>query len=302
MRGEMIHTGRKESHSVQFQRAVKRMHVPSKIENSKYTWWLTCGTIRSKKGALRAFTVGTHGERRRHEPRATFNEPCIVYLARDATARSTLTDRNTLYYLLAFCVLFYACMTNWPMWSPPMYEIDDRLSPDHEKTIVERLLFYHPESQEKIGPGIDYIKSRASLPIQPDRSIHLSGQSQKYPNITKTHSVGYSNNRGVDFHYRRTKQWLYGFAQKMVTIVSSSDILEGEDLMREQCLLLSASPESNFILHWFYDIYSSLQADEENKKVKRVQWRRSPLLCEWKLSSMIKYPVGGKHLGRFCAW
>ncbi|KAK8921859.1 hypothetical protein KSP39_PZI020402 [Platanthera zijinensis] len=38
------------------------------------------------------------------------------------------------------------------------YEIDDRLSPDHEKTIVEKLLFYHPESQEKIGPGIDYIK------------------------------------------------------------------------------------------------------------------------------------------------
>ncbi|XP_020575645.1 protein DCL, chloroplastic isoform X2 [Phalaenopsis equestris] len=38
------------------------------------------------------------------------------------------------------------------------YEIDDRLSADHEKTIVEKLLLYHPESEKKIGCGIDYIK------------------------------------------------------------------------------------------------------------------------------------------------
>ncbi|XP_028550713.1 protein DCL, chloroplastic isoform X3 [Dendrobium catenatum] len=38
------------------------------------------------------------------------------------------------------------------------YEIDDRLSSDHEKTIVEKLLLYHPESEKKIGCGVEYIK------------------------------------------------------------------------------------------------------------------------------------------------
>ncbi|KAL0909330.1 hypothetical protein M5K25_020187 [Dendrobium thyrsiflorum] len=38
------------------------------------------------------------------------------------------------------------------------YEIGDRLSSDHEKTIVEKLLFYHPESEKKIGCGVEYIK------------------------------------------------------------------------------------------------------------------------------------------------
>ncbi|KAF8052131.1 hypothetical protein N665_1598s0003 [Sinapis alba] len=33
----------------------------------------------------------------------------------------------------------------------------DRLSPEHEKTIVEMLLPYHPEVEKKIGCGIDYI-------------------------------------------------------------------------------------------------------------------------------------------------
>jgi len=37
------------------------------------------------------------------------------------------------------------------------YENGDRLSPEHEKTIVEKLLPFHPESQKKIGCGIDYI-------------------------------------------------------------------------------------------------------------------------------------------------
>ncbi|KAL5705719.1 hypothetical protein ACHQM5_023983 [Ranunculus cassubicifolius] len=38
------------------------------------------------------------------------------------------------------------------------YGRGDRLSPEHEKTILERLLPYHPESEKKIGCGIDYIK------------------------------------------------------------------------------------------------------------------------------------------------
>ncbi|KAL8145166.1 protein DCL homolog, chloroplastic-like [Apium graveolens] len=37
------------------------------------------------------------------------------------------------------------------------YESGDRLSPEHEKTILERLLPYHPECEKKIGSGVDYI-------------------------------------------------------------------------------------------------------------------------------------------------
>ncbi|WCJ35424.1 Protein DCL chloroplastic [Euphorbia peplus] len=37
------------------------------------------------------------------------------------------------------------------------YENGDRLSPEHEATILERLLPYHPEYNKKIGCGIDYI-------------------------------------------------------------------------------------------------------------------------------------------------
>ncbi|KAJ6847117.1 protein DCL, chloroplastic isoform X1 [Iris pallida] len=37
------------------------------------------------------------------------------------------------------------------------YESGDRLIPEHEKTITERLLPYHPEFEKKIGSGIDFI-------------------------------------------------------------------------------------------------------------------------------------------------
>ncbi|XVE94905.1 hypothetical protein REPUB_Repub02eG0049900 [Reevesia pubescens] len=37
------------------------------------------------------------------------------------------------------------------------YGSGDRLSLEHERTILERLLPYHPESEKKIGCGIDYI-------------------------------------------------------------------------------------------------------------------------------------------------
>ncbi|WOK96196.1 hypothetical protein Cni_G04903 [Canna indica] len=37
------------------------------------------------------------------------------------------------------------------------YESGDRLSIEHEKIILERLLPYHPECENKIGCGIDYI-------------------------------------------------------------------------------------------------------------------------------------------------
>ncbi|XP_061343209.1 protein DCL homolog, chloroplastic [Gastrolobium bilobum] len=37
------------------------------------------------------------------------------------------------------------------------YESGDRLSPEHEKAILEKLLPFHPEYENKIGCGIDYI-------------------------------------------------------------------------------------------------------------------------------------------------
>ncbi|XP_059633849.1 protein DCL, chloroplastic [Cornus florida] len=37
------------------------------------------------------------------------------------------------------------------------YGSGDRLSPEHEKTILEKLLPYHPECEKKIGCGVDYI-------------------------------------------------------------------------------------------------------------------------------------------------
>lgn len=37
------------------------------------------------------------------------------------------------------------------------YAVGDRLSPDHQRTILQRLLPYHPECEKKIGPGVDYI-------------------------------------------------------------------------------------------------------------------------------------------------
>ncbi|KAG5543469.1 hypothetical protein RHGRI_016259 [Rhododendron griersonianum] len=37
------------------------------------------------------------------------------------------------------------------------YESGERLSPQHEKVILERFLPYHPECEMKIGCGVDYI-------------------------------------------------------------------------------------------------------------------------------------------------
>ncbi|XP_021651780.2 protein DCL homolog, chloroplastic isoform X2 [Hevea brasiliensis] len=50
------------------------------------------------------------------------------------------------------------------------YENGDRLSPEHERTVVERLLPYHPECKKKIGCGIDYIT----------RLAHKSSQCKKH--------------------------------------------------------------------------------------------------------------------------
>lgn len=54
------------------------------------------------------------------------------------------------------------------------YENGDRLSPEHEKTIVEKLLPFHPESQKKIGCGIDYITVYLSLSLTNSMCINQS--------------------------------------------------------------------------------------------------------------------------------
>jgi Protein of unknown function (DUF3223) len=40
------------------------------------------------------------------------------------------------------------------------YECVERLSPEHESAIRDKLLPYHPEYEKKVGCGINYIKVR----------------------------------------------------------------------------------------------------------------------------------------------
>ncbi|GMN35150.1 hypothetical protein TIFTF001_005124 [Ficus carica] len=60
------------------------------------------------------------------------------------------------------------------------YESGDRLSPEHEKTILERLLPFHPEFEKKIGCGVNYItvgyhpdfeRSRCLFVVQKDGKL-----------------------------------------------------------------------------------------------------------------------------------
>ncbi|KAF4347537.1 hypothetical protein CsatB_007263 [Cannabis sativa] len=60
------------------------------------------------------------------------------------------------------------------------YQSGDRLSPEHEKIVIEKLLPFHPECEKKIGCGIDYItvgyhpdfeRSRCLFIVQKDGSL-----------------------------------------------------------------------------------------------------------------------------------
>ncbi|XP_022982282.1 protein DCL homolog, chloroplastic-like [Cucurbita maxima] len=53
------------------------------------------------------------------------------------------------------------------------YEIGDRLSPEHEKTILERLLPYHPHYEKKVGCGIDYITIRYHPDYESSRCLFI---------------------------------------------------------------------------------------------------------------------------------
>lgn len=45
------------------------------------------------------------------------------------------------------------------------YAVGDRLSPEHQRTILQRLLPYHPEYDKKIGPGVDHITVCHPIPL-----------------------------------------------------------------------------------------------------------------------------------------
>ena len=54
------------------------------------------------------------------------------------------------------------------------YESGDRLSQEHDRTIVDRLLAYHPDFDNKIGCGIDYITVMpASLSLSLSLSLYI---------------------------------------------------------------------------------------------------------------------------------
>ncbi|KAJ0981028.1 hypothetical protein J5N97_009283 [Dioscorea zingiberensis] len=53
------------------------------------------------------------------------------------------------------------------------YESGDRLSPEHEQTILERLLPYHPECDKKIGCGIDFIMVGLHPEYENSRCFHI---------------------------------------------------------------------------------------------------------------------------------
>ncbi|KAK2657474.1 hypothetical protein Ddye_010526 [Dipteronia dyeriana] len=67
------------------------------------------------------------------------------------------------------------------------YKSGDRLSPDHEKIIVERLLPFHPKYEKKIGSGIDHI---------------LVGYHSKFKE-TRCLLVAQKDGELIDFSYRK---------------------------------------------------------------------------------------------------
>lgn len=57
---------------------------------------------------------------------------------------------------------FFYLQFHLPMYNLCRYKNGDRLSPEHQKTIVERLLPYHPTYETKIGCGVESIMVCAS--------------------------------------------------------------------------------------------------------------------------------------------
>lgn len=86
------------------------------------------------------------------------------------------------------------------------YESGERLDPQHEKTILERLLPYHPECESKIGCGIDYI----TMGYHPD-----------FPN-SRCLFIVRKDGEVVDFSYWKC---IKGFVRKHYPLHANSFIL-----------------------------------------------------------------------------
>ena len=69
-------------------------------------------------------------------------------------------------------------MIFYVLGNPCRYPSGDRLSPVHEKMILERLLPYHPEFESKIGCGVDFITvsfySSSSMNFISNAKIYIS--------------------------------------------------------------------------------------------------------------------------------
>ncbi|RZC14901.1 Protein DCL, chloroplastic isoform B [Glycine soja] len=77
------------------------------------------------------------------------------------------------------------------------YDNGDRLSAEHEKTIIEKLLPFHPEFEKKIGSGVDYITVSLSLPL----SLTLSHTQYFSPDGEQSEETDcWSDSYGCNLH------------------------------------------------------------------------------------------------------
>uniref|UniRef100_A0A2C9U0C4 Uncharacterized protein n=1 Tax=Manihot esculenta TaxID=3983 RepID=A0A2C9U0C4_MANES len=84
------------------------------------------------------------------------------------------------------------------------YENGDRLSPENERTIVERLLPYHPECKKKIGCGIDYITVGHHPDFETSRSLFIIREDGQLGMIRKNYPL-YADSF-ILRHFRR-RRW-----------------------------------------------------------------------------------------------
>uniref|UniRef100_A0A3Q7GAC4 Protein DCL, chloroplastic n=1 Tax=Solanum lycopersicum TaxID=4081 RepID=A0A3Q7GAC4_SOLLC len=112
------------------------------------------------------------------------------------------------------------------------YAIGDRLSPDHQRTILQRLLPYHPECDKKIGPGVDYITVCHPPPASftdllallshiASFSVHLVGYHPDFEN-SRCLFIVRKDGETVDFSYWKC---IKGLIRKNYPLYADSFIL-----------------------------------------------------------------------------
>uniref|UniRef100_A0A2N9FZ34 Uncharacterized protein n=1 Tax=Fagus sylvatica TaxID=28930 RepID=A0A2N9FZ34_FAGSY len=75
------------------------------------------------------------------------------------------------------------------------YQSGDRLSPEHERTVVERLLPFHPEFEKKIGSGINYITAKPHM--LPDLAAKRMALDFQCANNSNSRSQGLCTRSGA---------------------------------------------------------------------------------------------------------